>query len=215
MPLPRKREKAFLGPWRGSSLRRCGCGLDRAPRPRGPRVPPTSGARCWIEGWIQRRVGEWAIEDHRRRRGTGGNGECFDAEDPPDMLDSLPIIVGLDIRLIPRKPKRCFGHLDYKEIEIGIRRQTARVDRHVFGRSRRHQLDARPGARKTVFAPADTTMSNEISLRLPSLPVAALAAAKMRTRQDAAVVNTCLSIVSSSLFDRDAPATFCAPATAH
>src|SRR5260370_22674244 len=69
----------------------------------------------------------------------------------PDMLDGLPIIVSLDIRLIPRNPKRCFGHLDYKEVEIGIRRQTACVDRHVFGSSRRHHLDARPGVRKTGF----------------------------------------------------------------
>ena len=38
---------AFLGPWRGFCLRRCGCGLDRAQhRPARP-TPPASSARCW------------------------------------------------------------------------------------------------------------------------------------------------------------------------
>ena len=33
--------------WRGSCLRRCGCGLDRARHRQARRVPPASSARCW------------------------------------------------------------------------------------------------------------------------------------------------------------------------
>ena len=46
------------------------------------------------------------------------------------------------------------------------------------------------------------------ALRLPSLAVAGLPAAKMNARLHAAVVNPCLSIVSSSLLHRDAPRLF-------
>src|SRR6516165_9944527 len=59
---------------------------------------------------------------------------------------------------------------------------------------------------RQAFAPADTTMSNEISLffglALPSWAVAGLPATRTSPRAHAAVVNTCLFIVSPSFLSR-------------
>jgi TolB-like protein len=96
-------------------------------------------------------IREWRIvEDERCLRDTGGNDECLDAEAPPKVLECIAIIVGFDVPLIPRQPKRCVGYLNHEEVEIGIGWQTARVNKHVFCGARRHDVDLGFGIGKTI-----------------------------------------------------------------
>src|SRR5215469_3061874 len=118
----------------------------------------------WVGLRILCCIREWrVVEDLWGRRNIGGNNEGLDAEASPKMLVSFPILVGLDIPLIPREPKWVLGHLDHKEVEIGIRRQPAGVDRHVFGSSRRHYFDPRCGSRNASIG-ADHVKRDLITL---------------------------------------------------
>jgi hypothetical protein len=42
------------------------------------------------------------------------------------VLNGIALIVGFDVLLIPRKPKRCVGKLDHEKVEVGIGWQAGR-----------------------------------------------------------------------------------------
>jgi len=46
-----------------------------------------------------------------------------------------PVLVSLNIALVPSKAKRCMWYLDYKEIKVGVGRQPPHFNVHNFDRA--------------------------------------------------------------------------------
>ncbi len=87
----------------------------------------------WSRGGIHARIRERAREDQRSRSAVRCDGERLDAEDSPDVLKRVAILIGLDVSLIPGHPKRRLRSLEHKEVEAGLRGQTMRRDVQILG----------------------------------------------------------------------------------
>src|SRR5215813_11271865 len=74
----------------------------------------------------------WLIVHDRRRRDVRRYDECLNIEAADELPVAFPVLVGLDVALIPREAKGCIRDLDDEEVELGIWRQPADVDVHLL-----------------------------------------------------------------------------------
>ena len=64
----------------------------------------------------------------------GATAKVSSLKRPTNVPFATPVLVGLEVALIPRHPERCVGHLDHEEVEVGAVRQPGGVDLHLLDR---------------------------------------------------------------------------------
>src|SRR6185369_12841247 len=76
-----------------------------------------------VEGRVERGIREGRLVMHDGSWHTAGrDDEGLNAETADKLLVAFPVIIRLDIALVPRQAKRGIGHLNHEEIELGVSR---------------------------------------------------------------------------------------------
>ena len=77
-----------------------------------------------LSRWVLERIREQPVSIvHDGRRLTSRwlrHDERLDAEAADEALPAFPLVIGLDVTLIPSQPERRIGELDYKKIKLRI-----------------------------------------------------------------------------------------------
>src|SRR5262249_48986452 len=82
--------------------------------------------------------------------------EGFLTEAADEGLGPPSAAVGWDVTLVPRQPELRVGHLDDKEIEVGVRGQTGDADPHPLGETQTRDLDRAVGVLEAARRPRGT-----------------------------------------------------------
>src|SRR5215475_814011 len=91
----------------------------------------------WLSRRVSRRIRErWCVVHDRSRlaRWGLGNYERLDVKAPHETLVSFPLVIALDVALIPGQAKGAIGNLDDKEIEFRIGRQALCINSQLLDR---------------------------------------------------------------------------------